>query len=253
MQKTILITGATAGIGLATAHLFAKHNWRVITTGRRKERLLKQAAELKTKYDAEILPLAFDIQDKKAVEKALASLKQTWQNIDVLVNNAGLALGREPIHEADTQDWDTMIDTNIKGLLYITQPIAKQMKARGAGHIINLSSIAAKEVYPNGNVYCATKHAVDALTKGMRLDLLPYGIKVSSIAPGMVETEFSDVRYKGDSQAASAVYQGFTPLYAEDVADVIYFAATRPAHVCVNDLLLMATDQGSAQHVRKNI
>ena len=252
MKRTILITGATAGIGEATARRFAEDGWTVIATGRRAERLRALKNDLESAHQTRIIPLAFDISDRDATEAAVRSLPDDVRPIDVLVNNAGLALGREPLQDGDPDDWDTMIDTNVKGLLYISRVVAADMKARGDGHIINLSSIAAKEVYPNGNVYCATKHAVDALTKGMRLDLLPHGVRVTAIAPGMVETEFSKVRYKGDDATADQVYDGFTPLTGSDVADMIHFAATRPKHVCINDLLVMATDQGNAVTVRRS-
>lgn len=249
--KTILITGATAGIGKATADFFAKNNWRTILTGRREDRLKKMALELQKKYSTEVLSLCFDIRDKDACFNAIQNLPPNWENIDVLVNNAGLALGREGIDEGKLEDWDIMIDTNVKGLLFITKFIIPGMKLRKEGHIINLGSIAGKEVYKNGNVYCATKHAVDAITKGMRIDLLPYGIKVSSISPGMVETEFSEIRFKGDREKADKVYKGFTPLYAEDIADLIYYTATRPKHVCLNDVLILATNQANSTNTHR--
>lgn len=251
-MKTILITGATAGIGKACAEIFAKEKFRLILTGRRQKRLEKLKADLTKQYNIPIHLLPFDIQNKKATEDAVASLPIAFQQIDILLNNAGLALGKEDIDQANMNDWETMIDTNVKGLLYITRAVLPLMKKQKAGHIINLSSIAAKEVYPQGNVYNATKHAVDALSKAMRIDLLPYNIKVTAIAPGMVDTEFSVVRYKGNQQKANDTYKGFTPLYAQDVAEVIYFAATRPGHVNINDLLLMPTAQATATIVQKN-
>lgn len=250
-NKIALITGATAGIGKATAQHFAKNGWHLIITGRRNERLNQLKQNLENAHNIKVHNLCFDIQNKDACFNAINALPKPWQNINVLVNNAGLALGKAPIDQGNETDWDTMIDTNVKGLLYITKAVIPIMKANGQGHIINLSSIAGKEVYPNGNIYCATKHAVDALTKGMRIDLLPYNIKVTSISPGMVETEFSEVRFKGDKAKAESVYQGFTPLYAEDVADTIYYAATRPAHVCLNDVLIMATAQANSSNTHK--
>lgn len=242
----VCITGATAGIGKATALHFAKEKHQLIITGRRKEKLEILQKEIEANDGVEVLALCFDIQDKNAVDNAIASLNNKWKKIDVLVNNAGLALGKDTFDNADIADFETMINTNIKGLLYITQPIVALMKQNGGGHIINLSSTAAKEVYPGGHVYCATKHAVDALTKGMRIDLLPYSIKVTSIAPGMVDTEFSTVRFKGDKTKADNVYKGFMPLYAQDVADVIYYAATLPTHVNLNDVVLTCTAQANS-------
>ncbi len=242
----VLITGASAGIGKATATIFAKNGHDLIVTGRRKEKLGQLKEQLESEYSINVLPLSFDIQDKKGVNKAIDSLDSQWRNIDVLVNNAGLALGKDSFQDGNIEDFDTMIDTNIKGLLYITKAVVANMKTNKKGHIINLSSTAAKEVYPGGHVYCATKHAVDALTKGLRIDLLPYGIKVTSIAPGMVDTEFSKVRFKGDESKAKDVYKGFTPLYAEDVADAIFYSANLPAHVCINDLVLTSTAQANS-------
>jgi NADP-dependent 3-hydroxy acid dehydrogenase YdfG len=241
-----VITGATAGIGEATARLFAKNGFDLIITGRRKDRLEKLGKELK---EVRVLPLAFDVSDKKAVEQHLGNLPAEWKDVDVLVNNAGLALGREPLHEGKTGDWDIMIDTNIKGILYVTNAIAPRMVERKKGHIINLGSIAGKEVYPAGAVYNATKFAVDALTKGMRIDFLPHNIRVTSICPGNVETEFSLVRFKGDKKRAQEPYAGFTPLVAEDIAEAIVWAATRPAHVNINDMLIMPTAQATATNV----
>lgn len=251
-MKTALISGATAGIGEATAIEFAKHNYRVIITGRRMERLEKLKTELE-KHGADVFVLQMDVRNQAQVDSCIAQLPEAFQDIDVLVNNAGLALGRDPIQSGSLDDWETMIDTNVKGLLYLTRAILPLMLKRKKGHIINLSSIAAKEVYPNGNVYCASKHAVDALTKGMRIDLVNEGIKVTSISPGMVDTEFSLVRYHGDKDTADATYQGFTPLYAQDVAETIYFVASRPAHVNINDILITCTDQATSTIVnRKN-
>lgn len=241
-----LITGASAGIGKACAYKFSEKGYNLIVTGRRESKLKELQVELEMKFNNKIEILAFDIQDENEVQNAFSSLKEDWMNIDVLVNNAGLALGREGIDVGSMDDYNIMIDTNIKGLLYVSKAVMPIMKKRKSGHIINLSSTAAKEVYPGGGVYCATKHAVDALTKGMRIDLLSYGIKVSSISPGMVDTEFSRVRFKGDEEQAAEVYKGFTPLYAEDVAEVISYVASLPKHVNVNDLVLTCTAQANS-------
>ncbi|MDX1907383.1 MAG: SDR family oxidoreductase [Bacteroidia bacterium] len=245
MPNTILITGATSGIGAACAEIFAAEGHRLILTGRRQERL----EALATRLPVETLTLCFDIRELSAVQAAVQGLPPEWQEIDILVNNAGLSLGLSPVQEGLTADWDQMIDTNIKGLLYITREIAPGMMARRSGHIINLGSIAGKEVYPNGNVYCATKHAVDALTRAMRTDLLPYGIKVTQVAPGMVETEFSVVRFKGDQARADKVYEGLTPLSGHDIAEVVRYVASTPPHVTINDIVVMPTAQASAQQV----
>lgn len=248
-NKTILITGATSGIGLATANIFAENNWNIIITGRRENLLQEVKNNIKTKYNIDVEYLCFDITDKSEVIKNTALFKE--KNIDVLVNNAGLALGLDPIDEGSFDDWDIMIDTNIKGLLYISKIIATQMKKIGSGHIINLSSSAGKEVYPNGGVYCATKHAVEAITKAMRMDLFKYGIKVSSVSPGMVETSFSTVRFKGDTNRAKKVYEGIDTLKANDIAETIYFIATRPKHVNIQDVLMFSSDQASATLVNR--
>ena len=250
MKKTILITGATAGFGKATATLFAKNGYRVIITGRRKERLLELEKEL-TGTGAEVLSLNFDVRDLAGVKSAFENLPSGWKDIDILVNNAGLAVGLSHIDDGDTDDWDRMIDTNVKGLLYVTRTVAPLMVARGSGHIFNISSIAGKEVYENGNVYCASKHAVDALSKAMRVDLLKHGIKVTNIAPGMAETEFSIVRFKGDNEKADAVYRGVRALTAGDIADVIFFCSTLPEHVCINDLTITPTQQAGAGYLSR--
>lgn len=247
MSKPIaLITGATSGIGEATARLLAK-DYRLVICGRRKERLEKLSGEL----GADIQILSFDVRDKEAVFRAIASLPEEWQIIDVLINNAGNAHGLDLIHEGNTDDWDAMMDINVKGLLYVSKAILPQMVNRKKGHIVNISSIAGLEVYPKGNVYCASKHAVDALTKGMRMDLNEHGIKVTSIDPGLVETEFSEVRFKGDSERAKQVYQNYTPLTSKDVAETIAFVLNRPAHVMIGDVLILPTDQASSTIVNK--
>ena len=246
-QKIALITGATAGIGHETAFLLAQNNYNLILTGRRKERLESIKKELESNFNCKVQILNFDIRKRVEVENALSSLPNEWKAIDVLINNAGLAAGLGPVNSADMDDWENMIDTNIKGLLFITRIVSPWMVNRHSGHIINLSSIAGKEVYPNGSVYCGTKHAVAAITKAMRIELMPSGIKVSSIAPGAVETEFSLVRFRGDEEKAAKVYKGFTPLCAKDIAETILFIITRPAHVNIDDLLIMPINQASAR------
>ena len=243
MKKTVLITGATSGIGKACAELFAKNNYRLILTGRRKDRLEELSKQL---GDSDIYLLNFDIRQKKQTFDAIDNLSEEWKQIDLLINNAGLAAGIASFDTAELDDWEQMIDTNLKGLLYITRAVLPLMPDNNGSHIINLASLAGKEVYPNGNVYCATKFAVDPLSKAMRIDLLNRGIKVTNIAPGMVETEFSIVRFKGDVEKAKNAYKGLQPLVAEDVADVIFFAASRPAHVNINDIVLTPVAQGSA-------
>jgi len=240
-----MITGATSGIGKATAIKLAKLGFNLIITGRREERLVELQGKLE-KEGVKTKILCFDIRDTKSIEGAVSKIENEWKNIDILVNNAGLAAGADPIQNGLWSDWEQMIDTNIKGLLYLSKQIIPLMIDRKKGHIINISSIAGKETYANGNVYCATKHAVEAITKGMRIDLLPHNIKVSSVSPGMVETEFSVVRFHGDQNKADNVYAGLTPLYANDIADTIEFIVTRPAHVNINDILIMPTAQASA-------
>ncbi|MBE0662732.1 MAG: SDR family oxidoreductase [Bacteroidales bacterium] len=249
MNKTVLITGASSGIGEAAAGIFAKNGFKLIITGRRHDKLENLAANLRKLFNIEVLTLCFDVRDHHACNVAIGNLPEEWRSIDILINNAGLSLGLDPIHEGDMDDWETMIDTNIKGLLYMTRQIAPGMVERGKGHIINIGSIAGKEVYLKGNVYCATKHAVDALTQAMRMDLLPHGIKVTQVAPGAVNTEFSKVRFHGDHERAEHVYDGFEPLKAEDIAEVIWFAASRPDHVNINDILVMPTAQASASQI----
>lgn len=251
-MKTALITGATSGIGKSCAHLFAQQGYQLVLVARREEKLKEVAKHLADKYAVEIKILIADVRDNSVLKEVFESLPEDWKKIDVLINNAGLSQGLDPVQNGDTSDWDTMIDTNVKGLLYVTKIVSNWMIAAKKGHIINIGSIAGKEVYPNGNVYCATKHAVDALNKGMRLDLLPHGIKVTAINPGMVETEFSVVRFKGDEDKAKKVYEGLEPLLAQDIADAIWFVVSRPAHVNINDMLIMPTAQASATVVNRN-
>jgi 3-hydroxy acid dehydrogenase / malonic semialdehyde reductase len=240
------ITGATAGIGKATAELFARNGYNLIITGRRKERLDEFSSMLQKSYNVDVLTLNFDVRNLKEVEAAIISIPDKWKKINILLNNAGLAVGLNSIQEGVIDDWERMIDTNIKGLLYMTRNIAPIMIQNGYGHIINIGSIAGKEVYANGNVYCATKHAVDALNKAMRIDLVSHNIKVSAINPGMVDTEFSTVRFKGDDEKAKKVYAGMQPLQAEDIAETVYWVATRPAHVNINDIVIMPAVQANA-------
>ncbi|MCC6724895.1 MAG: SDR family NAD(P)-dependent oxidoreductase [Saprospiraceae bacterium] len=251
--KTVLITGATSGIGRATAEIFARNGYRVIATGRRADRLDALKASFKERFNAELLTLPFDVRNLEAVKAAIENLPEAWRDVDILVNNAGLSRGLSPIHEGDIEHWETMIDTNIKGLLYLTRAIAPMMVKRRSGHIINIASSAGKEVYPGGNVYCATKFAVDALTKSMRLDLYQHNIRVSQVAPGHVEeTEFASVRFDGDKDRAAKVYENFQPLRASDVAEVIYFMATRPPHVNVQDIVMFGTQQAGSNHIDRS-
>ena len=253
MDKSVLITGATSGIGEASAHLFAAHQYNLILTGRRVEKLKTLAALLTERHKIRVLVLAFDVSNNDDVKTALNDLPSEWKNIDVLINNAGLSLGQEPFQNGMVSDWETMIDTNVKGLLYVSKIVSNWMIGKGSGHIINLGSIAGKEVYANGNVYCATKFAVDALTKGMRIDLLPHNIRVTAIHPGAVETGFSKVRFKGDSFRAKKVYEGFEPLRAEDVAETIWYATSRPKHVNINELVIMPSAQANSSIVFRKI
>ena len=245
----VLVTGATSGIGKSTAELFAKNGYNLIITGRRKDRLDSFSEHLKKNYKINVLTLCFDIRKVNEVENAIRTLPKEFQNIDILVNNAGLAAGLSAINDGQLDHWERMIDTNIKGLLYITKEVSKKMIERKSGHIINIGSIAGKEVYANGNVYCATKHAVDALNKGMRIDLLPHHIKVTAVNPGMVETEFSIVRFDGDEERAKKVYENLQPLKPEDIAETIFWVANRPAHVNINDIIIMPSIQASATNV----
>jgi 3-hydroxy acid dehydrogenase/malonic semialdehyde reductase len=252
MAKIALITGATSGIGAACAHLFAAEGYQLILVGRRAHLLSDISKQLIDKYAIEVKTLVADVRDQEDLSYKLEGLPANLKKVAVLINNAGLSQGLDPIDKGNTSDWDTMIDTNIKGLLYVTKIVSNWMIAQKSGHIINIGSIAGQEVYPNGNVYCATKHAVDALNKGMRIDLLPHGIKVTAINPGMVETEFSIVRFKGDEGRAKKVYDGFDPLMAKDIAEAIWFAVSRPAHVNINDMLIMPTAQAAATIINKN-
>jgi len=238
-----MITGATAGFGWATALKFAQNGYNIIITGRRKERLDELEKKLITTGNIKVQPVNFDVRNNDEVKSVIGNLPEEWKNIDILVNNAGLAVGLDPFHNGDTDDWDRMVDTNIKGLLYVTRAVSPLMVARGKGHIFNIGSIAGKAAYEGGNVYCATKSAVDSLTRSMRIDLLKHNIRVTQIAPGMAETEFSMVRFKGDAEKARAVYKGIDALTAEDIAEVIWFCATLPDHVCINDLVITPTQQ----------
>ncbi len=251
MNKIIFITGATAGFGQAIARKFAENGNNLIITGRRKILLEELAKELITTFDIEVLPLCFDVRKLEEVESAIEALPVKWKKIDVLVNNAGLAVGLNPIHEGVVDDWERMIDTNVKGLLYMTRFVSPLMVARKQGHIINIGSIAGREVYPMGNVYCGSKYAVDAITKGTRIDLVSHNIKVTQIAPGAANTEFSMVRFKGDKSRADNVYIGYEPLLAVDIAETVYYVTTLPAHVNINDLVLMPTAQASAVNIHK--
>lgn len=251
MSKIALITGATSGIGEACAHIFAQNGFNLILVARRADRLQKTAHHLEAKYGITIKQIVADVRDKENLSSVLEAIPQEWKKVDVLINNAGLSQGLEPINSGNTDDWDAMIDTNVKGLLYVTKIVSNWMIPNQSGHIINIGSIAGKEVYPNGNVYCASKHAVDALNKAMRIDLLPHSIKVTAINPGMVETEFSIVRFKGDEERAKKVYEGFEPLIADDIADAIWYVVSRPKHVNINDMLIMPTAQATATIINK--
>jgi len=252
MNKIALITGASSGFGAASARRFAAGGWDLIITGRRLDRLTSLAHELERSHSTKILSLCFDVQDKAAVFAAIGKLPEEWKKIDLLVNNAGLAAGRDYFDDASLDDWETMIDTNVKGLLYVSKAVIPLMVARKKGHIINLGSIAGKEVYEKGNVYCASKYAVDALSKSMRIDLLQHLIRVTVIHPGAAETEFSMVRFKGDEQLAQQIYAGYTPLRAEDVADTIWYCASVPAHVCINEVNITCLAQANSFYYNKS-
>ena len=248
--RTVLITGATSGIGKATAILFAKNGFKLILCGRRQDRLNQLENELRTL--TAVATLNFDVRDKDLVFQQINSLSKEFSEIDILINNAGNAHGLDSVAEANLDDWDAMLDINVKGLLYVSKAIIPQMVLRKSGHIINIGSTAGKEVYQKGNVYCASKHAVDAINQGMRLDLNAYGIRVGAINPGLVETEFSEVRFKGDIERAANIYKGYQALKPEDIADIIHFVVTRPYHVNIADLIVMCTAQASSTLINKN-
>lgn len=253
MKKVVFITGATSGIGRACAYRFAADHYNIIVSGRRADRLLALAAELREKYSIAAFPLPMDVRDQAEVTSGIAGLPPDFSKPDILINNAGLALDLSPLHEGNPEHWDIIIDTNIKGVLYVSKALLPVMIKRGSGHVINIGSIAGREAYANGNVYCATKAAIDSLTKSLRMELLPYGIKVTQIAPGAVDTEFSEVRFLGDTLRAKSVYKGFEPLHEDDVANVVHFAASLPPHVNINDLLIMPTAQAAGGMIhRKN-
>ena len=252
MSKIIFITGATAGFGEACAYKFAANGYDLILNGRRTDRLQILADALEKKYNVAVLQLPFDVQDEKAVFESIQNIPADWKAIDVLINNAGLALGRDYFEEADMNDWNVMIDTNIKGFLYVAKAVSQLMVKRKQGHIINMGSVAGKEVYEKGNVYCATKFAVDAISQSMRIDLLRHHIKVTSINPGAAETEFSVVRFKGDEITARKIYDGLKPLTAEDVAEVIYYCTTLPPHVCINDLSITCLQQANTIYFNRD-
>src|SRR4030095_7531904 len=251
-MSIVFITGATSGFGRATALNFAAHGWNIIATGRRQENLELLENEIRSTYESKVLTLPMDIRNKDEVRAVFESIPHDWKNIDVLINNAGLASGLSPIQDGEISDWGLMIDTNLKGLLYISKEIMPGMVERRKGHIVNIGSIAGKEAYAKGNVYCATKHAVDAISKSMRIDMLPYGIKVTAVNPGAAETAFSLVRFKGDEQRASQVYQGYEPLKPEDIAEIIFFAVSRPPHVVLNDIVVTPLAQANTAYFIKN-
>jgi 3-hydroxy acid dehydrogenase/malonic semialdehyde reductase len=251
MKNIVFITGASSGFGRAFAEKFAENGYSLILNARRVEKLNALKSDLEARYSAKIYLLPFDVQQKAEVSKAIQSLPAEWQDISILINNAGLALGRDYFEEASMDDWETMIDTNVKGLLYVTKAVIPFMIETRKGHIINIGSTAGKEVYEKGNVYCATKHAVDALSKAMRIELLRHSIKVTAIHPGAAETEFSIVRFKGNKEAANNVYEGYEPLQAKDVADIAYFAASLPAHVCINEMVVTCTAQANSMYLYK--
>jgi NADP-dependent 3-hydroxy acid dehydrogenase YdfG len=252
MKKTVLITGATSGIGRACAVKFASANNDVIITGRRNEKLLELKLQLEKEYGVNVLTLCFDVQDRQAVNTAFAALPEQWQKIDVLINNAGLALGKDSFENADMDDWETMLNSNVHGLLYVSKAVLPFMLPHKKGHIVNIGSIAGKQVYEKGNVYCASKFAVDAITQAMRIDLLKNNIKVTGIHPGAVETEFSLVRFKGQEETAKAAYTGLTPLTGQDIADTVFYCVNLPGHVCINDLVITCTQQADVYYFNKN-
>lgn len=252
MSKIVFITGATSGFGKACSEKFAAHGYDLILNGRREDRLQELSDSLEKKYNVAVFQLPFDVRDEKKVFTSIETLPKEWKNIDVLVNNAGLAVGRDYFEEANLEDWNTMIDTNVKGFMYVAKAVSQLMAKRKQGHIINMGSVAGKQVYEKGNAYCASKYAVDALNQAMRIDLLRHNIKVTGIHPGAAETEFSLVRFKGDEQTAKSIYNGLKPLSAEDVADAIYYCASLPAHVCINDLVITCTQQADAIYFNRN-
>jgi NADP-dependent 3-hydroxy acid dehydrogenase YdfG len=249
LNSIAMITGATSGIGEACALKFAENGCAIIITGRRQERLDAMKSRLEGEFNVPVLSLCFDVRDRKAVADAWASVPAEWQQVRYLVNNAGLALGREPLQEGDIDDWDAMIDTNVKGLLYMTKAVVPHMIAAKSGHVINIGSVAGREVYPGGNVYCASKFAVEGLSRALRIDLAPHKVKVSTVSPGLVETEFSVVRFKGDQDKADAVYAGIDPLTGQDIADMVWYIASQPAHICINDINVTCTAQASSTMV----
>lgn len=251
MSKIVFITGATSGFGKACALQFAEAGYDIIINGRREDRLQQLKKDIEENFSVKVLPLPFDVSRRQEVFKAVDTIPGKWRNINILINNAGLALGRDLFDEADIDEWDTMLDTNVKGLLYVSKAVLPLMIAQNKGHVINLGSVAAKEVYERGNVYCASKFAVEAISKSMRIDLLRHNIKVTAIHPGAAETEFSLVRFNGDAAKANAVYNGFKPLTAKDVADVIYYCTTVPEHVCINDLVICPVQQADAIYFHK--
>lgn len=255
MKKTIFITGATSGIGKSTAYLFAQNGYNLILTGRREERLEAIKLDLEAKFGVVVQAIPMDVRDLESVQKGIQSIERTsFPTIDILLNNAGLASGLGTIDEGLYSDWDVMIDTNVKGLLYVSRELIPVLKHQGFGHIVNISSTAGKQVYANGNVYCATKHAVDALSQSMRIDLLSHGIKVTAISPGACETEFSEVRFHGDKERAQAVYEGFDPLRPDDIAETIWYCANLPKHVCINDLTITCLTQANANYnIKKKV
>ena len=250
-RKIVFITGATAGFGKAIAEKFASQQTDCIITGRRAGKLKSIAENLQSTFGVKILPLVFDVRNREEVFDAVKNLPPEWQDIDVLVNNAGLALGRESFDTASMEDWDIMLDTNVKGLLNVSRAVLPLMIKNKQGHIINIGSTAAKEVYPNGNMYCATKHAVEAISKAQRIDLLPYHIKVTALHPGAAETEFSIVRFKGDEEKAKSIYEGYEPLHPADIAEICYYCTTLPSHVCINDLVVTCTAQANSYLIQK--
>jgi 3-hydroxy acid dehydrogenase / malonic semialdehyde reductase len=251
MTKTVLITGASSGFGYACARMFARHGYRIIINARRKDRLVNLATELSSEFGVDVTTLPFDVRDKEAVFSAIASIPQEFKDIDILINNAGLALGLSNLHQGDTSDWETMIDTNIKGLLYVSKAVIPIMIKNGRGHIVNIGSVAGRETYLKGNVYCATKHAVESLSKAMRMELVEHNIKVTLVSPGAAETEFSVVRFKGDSQAAQSVCKGYQPLTADDIALCVEFCVHLPEHMNINDMLVMPAAQASATIINR--